>query len=147
MSRRKKKLNLSTATDQKDCKLLGLPAKPRSQTYKVAYEGGETKAPERSKTNHKGRIQAPGLLLACRQLYAEDVKMHYAFTSHQISNIYRLKQWMRKIGPRQGRELFDVMVSEGAGGYSLQPLPGHGGRVQKEIRRIQHPMYHLRAHQ
>lgn len=109
----KKRLNLTATNDQKGCKFLGLPAELRNRVYELTFEKRPCAVPRRSLSNSKGLMKGPALLLVCKQIHCEAIKIYYNNTSFDFARIYRLEQWMRKVGPVHGRELTEVVLSGG----------------------------------
>ncbi|KAK4494392.1 hypothetical protein PRZ48_014690 [Zasmidium cellare] len=95
---------LQNASGQENSGLFKLPAGLRNRIYELAFK--DTTVCVRSKTKNEpdGATVVPGLLLACKLLYAEALQIHFANTIFEFTSTTRIAQWLRNIGP-ENREL------------------------------------------
>ncbi|KAK4617817.1 hypothetical protein CLAFUW4_12533 [Fulvia fulva] len=115
MPRRKKTIDdiVSTATTQTQSRLLGVPVAVRNRIYELVFkkEGTCHVSHRRKDGNPKGLIRVPGLLLACKQTYAESVQLFYGKTIFTCSAPYRLEQWPRKLASTHRVLVKKIMLS------------------------------------
>lgn len=90
-------------SDQRNSPLLSFPPELRNRIY-IFVLAGTCDVPKAGvKGNKKGLIQgSPGLLLACKQTYAEGVKIYYNVTEFRFETPSRLLTWLSKSGAKNG---------------------------------------------
>ncbi|CAK3927776.1 Hypothetical predicted protein [Lecanosticta acicola] len=84
-----------------DSKFLALPEAVRKRIYQHVFDGLTITMPPKSASNRTARYPAPGILLACRLIIREANPVFYATaTFYFVPWIeYRLKAWLKRIGP------------------------------------------------
>lgn len=89
---------LDNAADQTGSRLLGLPAELRNRIYEMAFFDTVVVLPSIKKVSPKGLFKGPGILLACKQTYAEAVTLYYTLPTFEAYTGSRLSRWLRRIG-------------------------------------------------
>lgn len=89
---------LSNAADQSKCRLFRLPAEIRNSIYELAFENEVVFVGTKIKKKPQARAKVQGILLACKQTYAETLQLHFSISTFQFDNKNRIMQWLRNIG-------------------------------------------------
>ena len=115
----------ASTTVQQKSQLLELPAHLRNDIYRLVLSD-KVVIPPRGKRTNNGRSKPPGLLLACKQIYFEAIKLYYQTTTFYISSGagHRLKEWTNKIGPARTALLKDVHVTWDFGNIGCHDFDG-----------------------
>lgn len=100
---RPKLTTLNGIQDQSDSRLLGLPADVRTIIFE--YSLAETcEIPNAgAKGNRSGSYPSPGLLFACKQIYAEGINIYYHETAFEFGCRSRMMSWLQHIASKNGR--------------------------------------------
>lgn len=95
---------------------MGLPAELRNRIYHYTFEDSLVDIPARRKPNTKGRLEAPGLLVSCKQAYAEAVSIYYSTVTFEILNLHgkgytnRLPKFLEYIGQEKRALIQSIRV-------------------------------------
>lgn len=95
---------LQNAQDQSQSRLFALAPELRNRIYELVLEDGTVSVESRKKNNPKGKSKVPGVLLACKQAYAESLQIFFSLTTFVFTNNGKLAEWLQNIGP-QNRSL------------------------------------------
>ena len=134
------------STVQQKSKLLELPANVRTQIYTLVFTDLKTVIPPRGKRTNYGRSKPSGLLLACKPVHFEAVKLYYKTVTFYISSGagHRLKEWTNKIGPARTSLLEDVHVTWDFGNIGCHDFDGDvrgiAQKAQQGLNSIQKPV-------
>lgn len=105
----KTKVNFQNAGDQSASRLMGLPAELRNRIFFLAVADSKVFISKNTvvKTRAlKGRYRSvygyhlncqPGVLLACKQIYSEAIKLYYANAEFTFTGSTHLQRWARKV--------------------------------------------------
>ncbi|EME40465.1 hypothetical protein DOTSEDRAFT_74140 [Dothistroma septosporum NZE10] len=86
---------------------MGLPAELRNRIYYYIFNKFVVKIPRRREPNPKGLLEAPGLLVTCKQAHAEAINIHYCTVAFQVYNCYcpdsvtRLPKFLKTLGQQK----------------------------------------------
>ncbi|KAF7186648.1 hypothetical protein HII31_12057 [Pseudocercospora fuligena] len=87
--------------DQSQSPLMGLSSEMRNRLYELAFDV-TCEVPSGHKGNPKGLTAPPGLLLACKQTYAEGLKTYYSTANFRIHTKSRAFAFLSRVASKNG---------------------------------------------
>ena len=89
---------LSGAQDQLESGFFKLAAELRNKIYELALDGARVQVESKTTNNPHGLSRVPGILMACKHVYAEALILFFESTTFSFSSKARLHQWLGNIG-------------------------------------------------
>ncbi|KXT12276.1 hypothetical protein AC579_5660 [Pseudocercospora musae] len=87
--------------DQSQSQFMGLSSELRNRIYELSFNV-TCEVPSGHKGNPKGLTAPPGLLLACKQTYAEGLKTYYSTAKFRIHTVSRALAFFSKVASKNG---------------------------------------------
>ncbi|KXS99106.1 hypothetical protein AC578_3504 [Pseudocercospora eumusae] len=87
--------------DQSQSPFMGLSSELRNRIYELAFDV-TCEVPSGHKGNPKGLTAPPGLLLACKQTYAEGLKTYYSTAKFRIHTMSRTLAFLSRVASKNG---------------------------------------------